>query len=576
MSEQHIEQKLFTLDTLFEVGRVVTSALTLESVLDNILLTALGRVPTTRGLILLRQDQNRFTIKLARGKGREQLIDQVLTIDDPIESDYLFLSPDDDRPWVQQLRGWGVELVFPIRTRHVNRGMLGMGGKASGERFTEDELIFLHFLANISANSITNGLMYDRLKTTNRHLDLKIHEMQTLFDVTKELTSTLRTDEILNTLILSLMGQLMISRCAIILEDAGKPVIKVYKGFRVTRAVQHVLGAMNFSALVQDFHRAMLRHEISDTTLRDLCSALDLEVLVPMRLKDEVHGIMGLGKKRLNIQFTEHDRDYLSALATQAMIALENARLFEETLEKQRMEEELRVARSIQKRLLPKSAPTLEGFDIFGMNIPSRHVSGDYFDFIPITPQDLGIAIGDVSGKGTPASLLMASLQATLWAQVENRFSISEIMSKVNDAICRTTETGKFITLFYGVLNQTQKTLTYCNAGHSFPIIHHADGEIERLNESGLILGVFPNQSYSQHLYGIQPGDTLVFFTDGVDEAINSHHEEFGEDALIDVIRRFAHLSARELAEKIRSELQYYVGEEPQYDDITLIIIKRL
>lgn len=252
----------------------------------------------------------------------------------------------------------------------------------------------------------------------------------------------------------------------------------------------------------------------------------------------------------------------------------------EEALERERLESELATARKIQERLLPDEMPVFSGFEIAGTSLPSQQVGGDYFDFLDIKTGQLGIAIADVSGKGIPAALLMANLQASLHAQAIEYGNVAELATRMNSLLVRSTDANMFATFFYGILDRAQSTFTSTNAGHNPPLVFRASGDIERLEAGGLIIGFLPDQEYKQESLKIGPGDIIVLYTDGITEAVGPSEEKvsenlFGEERLINVVKASTDKSAKEIQAAILKAISDHTTGVPQSDDITLIVIKR-
>ena len=268
----------------------------------------------------------------------------------------------------------------------------------------------------------------------------------------------------------------------------------------------------------------------------------------------------------------------LAASFNQMAAAVKRGR--EEALERARLESELATARKIQERLLPDEMPEFSGFEIAGTSLPSQQVGGDYFDFLDIGTGQLGIAIADVSGKGMPAALLMANLQASLHAQVIKPGNVAEVVFRINNQLVRSTDPNMFATFFYGILDRSQSSFTSANAGHNPPLLFRSGGKIERLEAGGLVLGFLPDQKYLQQTVDIEPGDTIVLYTDGITEAVGSSGEKlsenlFGEERLIEVVQHNSSKSAREIQSAILEAISNHTADIPQSDDITLVVIKR-
>lgn len=295
---------------------------------------------------------------------------------------------------------------------------------------------------------------------------------------------------------------------------------------------------------------------------------------VPLKLKNKMIGVLCIFNKKDNAQFTPEDLRLLSIIGIQSTQTIENARLYEEERKLLALEEDLRTARNIQQSLLPKNNPQIEGLEICGLSIPAKEVGGDYYDFIQIDDSRLGIAIADVSGKGTPAALLMANLQASLRGQAFINPSVKDTVTKVNLMISRFMEMGKFITLFYGILDHKNKTLTFTNAGHNFPFLLSREGNLSKLEKGGTILGMLNYLEYEEETVQLKPGDTLLLYTDGITEAMNEKEELFEEERLLEILQTNQNVSAQELSRKIVDKVNSFQGTLPQGDDITLVLIR--
>jgi serine phosphatase RsbU (regulator of sigma subunit) len=247
--------------------------------------------------------------------------------------------------------------------------------------------------------------------------------------------------------------------------------------------------------------------------------------------------------------------------------------------ERERMQKELEIARNVQVGLLPKDNPEIKGFDISGTCLPAKEVGGDYFDFVTLGPNKLGIAIGDVSGKGVPAAIYMTLTKGILQSHADDTVSPRLVLNKVNRLLYRNIEKNSFVSMFYAVLDISEKNLTFARAGHNPGIIiNQNDGSNQELNTDGIALGleegtVF-NQMLKEHTIDLTSGDTLVFYTDGFTEAMNSVQEEFGEERFIDLISSNRNLSAQKLIEILVNSVKDFSGEAPQHDDMTVVIIK--
>jgi len=297
---------------------------------------------------------------------------------------------------------------------------------------------------------------------------------------------------------------------------------------------------------------------------------------VPLASGEEIFGMVYVDNPFDN-RFTEEDLKVLTTIASVASIKIEHERLLDERLEKRRMEEELKVASEIQMRLQPFAPPKLDGWEMTGVSFPCREIGGDYYDFIHRKRDShLIVAVGDVSGKGTGAALLMSSLHAAVRAQSQTGQKISEVMGEINQYIFENSPSNKFLTLFYGELDPLSGELSYSNGGHNAPMLVRQSGTVERLDTGGLPIGMMQGVLYQEASVSLEPGDVLVIYSDGITESINERDEEFDEERLIEVVKRNVERSASGIRDRIDEALSKFVGTTAPVDDMTLMIIKRV
>ncbi len=296
---------------------------------------------------------------------------------------------------------------------------------------------------------------------------------------------------------------------------------------------------------------------------------------VPMLVRSALKGVLSVYNKKGGNGFTQDDQRLLAIIAAQSAQIVENARLYEEERSLIKMQQELKLASQIQADLLPKGSPQLEGYEIAGATFPARTIGGDYFDFIPVEDTKVALCLGDVSGKGLTAALLMANLQASLRAQTYLSASVEGCVSRVNRQLYQSTSPEKFATLFFGILDTSDHSLTYCNAGHEPPIMIRRNGEMLRLKDGGTVVGITDDFQFEDSSVCFQPGDVLVIFSDGVTEAMSSEREQFGENTLTELLRTSTVSAADKIVEKIVTAVRKHAGDAPQHDDITAVVVRR-
>lgn len=559
---RQLDEQLLELTALFEISRSLTSTLSLHSILENILRIPMGHMLIARGVVFLQKgSEEDFHLEELKGLPRN-LVGKSLHIDNPPTRAMFVNELTDSQELHDFCKEFSIELILPLNSSRGAIGIIGYGEKIGGKSFEEQEVEFLDSLSNIAATSVTNGIMVEEIQSVNRNLDRKIQQLNTIFDISRELNMTLDQKKIASLMSFALMGELFVNKCAVFTKQDGNMEALVAKGVDPLLESSPELCEISEPILLDETKRFKAYQD------------LGFAVLVPMRVQDETKGLFALGPKISNVPFDEADLEFLTTLGNQAMTSLENARLFEETLEKQRMEEELNLANSIQQGLLPSEIPQPDGYEIAGMNIPSRQVGGDYFDVIQISEKQYGIVIADVSGKGAGAALLMANLQASFLALASAEIEIGDMVSSINNLIYRNTGLDKFITFFYGKLDLENNVFIYCNAGHNPPYKVDGDQKIEELTEGGIILGMMPNMPYETGQLEMKPGDRIIMFTDGITEAMDPKDEEYGEERLIDVIGQCPNENAQELMDKINKAVDEFADGAPQADDITMVVMR--
>lgn len=299
------------------------------------------------------------------------------------------------------------------------------------------------------------------------------------------------------------------------------------------------------------------------------------EMVAPIVSNDQVIGVFDLESDELNA-YSEDDLEVLLMLASQVAIIIEKVMLHEQLIEKQRLESQLEVARQVQLELLPAKDPQLPGYDISAYNYPTEEVSGDYYDWVPIYDDQIGLVIADVSGKGVPAALLMAFLRASLRAATHIGYAPHISMAKVNYLLWESIERNQFVTAFYGILDASNRSLSYSNAGHNPALLMDTTGDIRFLERGGLPLGMFRETRYHEYYLTLEPGELVVLYTDGVTEAMNGRGEEFGRDRLARSVKAAAHLSAREMIKALHDAVIDWTDGKGADDDATFFVIKAL
>ncbi len=310
--------------------------------------------------------------------------------------------------------------------------------------------------------------------------------------------------------------------------------------------------------------------------------AAGFEVVVPALAGDRLVAALCLGPKRSEVAYEGAELELLTIVAGQLGVQLENTRLYDEAIERRQLEEELALARSIQQRLLPREVPRIESYEIAALNLPSRQISGDYYDFVPMDEGRIGVVISDVSGKGMGASLLASNLQASLRALAGNHSSPSAILRAVNTTLYASTDSDRFATLFLAALEPRQRRLIYSSAGHNPPLLSRADGSCVWLEDGATPLGAFDGMDYPETTVTLEAGDVLVLYTDGVTEAEDPQDRQFGIEGLQEIVCRHHDRPAEELTHALKDAVFAHVGpnrgsaERNAGDDLTIVVLRVL
>ncbi len=320
-----------------------------------------------------------------------------------------------------------------------------------------------------------------------------------------------------------------------------------------------------------EFHGSPQEKEI-------LAEHLKTRLLLPLTAGGKMFGFLALGEKLSEEPYSREDIDLLRALALQMGDTLDHARLLHQSEKQKQILREVEIAQQVQRNLLPSAPPAVPGLDYAGACRPARYVGGDYFDFIRSGESGIALTLGDISGKGISAALLMATLQATLREQADTHGKEpAAVIRGVNRRLCMSAGEGRFATLFYGMLDTATLAMDYANAGHNPPALFHRGpegGHVLRLRATGTIAGIFPDSAYTQRRIQLHPGDMLVIFSDGVTEAMNEAGEFFEEERLLALLPSLADFPAAEIVDRILDEVTRFAGQADQADDITLIVAR--
>jgi len=398
--------------------------------------------------------------------------------------------------------------------------------------------------------------------------------MQALIRAGQELAENRPLSELFPVILDLAIQAVNAQRGVLLILDGDTLLPKAHKGdgFRISTAVRdRVLNEKN-SILVRD---AQL-----DDAFKGRMSIVEQKVhtmmAVPLQTKDRIIGLIYVDSPSILREFTKDDLSLLTVMANVAGIKIEHARLAEVEEGERIMKRDLSQAAEIQRRMLPEGAPEVLHADLAGFNAPCRTVGGDYYDFFPYPDGRVAMTLGDVSGKGMPASLMMAELHARVQVLAEDPRNLAAFMTRLNKATCVKCPSNRFVTFFFCVLDLVSGELRFANAGHNPPILVRASGETQMLEGGGPVLGILPPAVYTEECERLERGDMLVLYSDGVTEANNPDYEEYGEERLIEVLKQHHREPASAIVDAVTTSLAEFTAGAPQADDITLAVARRL
>jgi sigma-B regulation protein RsbU (phosphoserine phosphatase) len=532
------------LESLLESARLLNS-LELDDLLKHLLRTVMGRLLVTKALIAIQRDGR---MEAAFWRGINGIGKQ-----EPF-------GPD-------EARAAGLEHHYPFGD---GLGFLFTGPSLKGE-IAPGEREFLDALLGLATSSIENARSHELTVISNRSLDQKIQELRALLDLVRGLAATTDPDAIAQLLTLTLAGRWAVLKHAVLTWKPGQPPLEREKGIDI-RPGSPLREAV--SALTEP---AFLESQLPE----DLRSQVNLpagSLLFPIRSNDQCNGVVVLGPRLGGKAYTEADREFGAGLVAQAAVAFDNAWHFRDTLAKQQIEKELNLAASIQLDLFPKCLPTLESTQIAARNRQARQVGGDYYDVLLCHGSEHVehlLCVVDISGKGIAAALLMSNIQATLRAILAHEVDVKTIAVRTNDLLWASTPPNKYATAFIVRYNPATGAGQYVNGGHNDPVILRADGTVELLGTTGMPIGMFANRVFEQGELQLNCGDLLFIYSDGVPDANNLAGEEFGMDRLVDALRESRERSVDEMIDNMFARIDEFVGEAPQFDDITMMVVRR-
>jgi sigma-B regulation protein RsbU (phosphoserine phosphatase) len=563
----HDFRSRFELQTLLETSRLLIESQDPDFVLNNLLFITMGKLLVTKGMILIHKPGDEAYL-VSKSKGRNWL-KEGSDLNADFEQHILETSFISGPDFEQVFETIGIEkesIIFNLKTNNHHLGFLCLGPKRNNLAIENNEIEFIESLGMISSVAISNSKMFKELRHINRRLDRKVHDLNTLLELSKDFNMMVDRSEIARAFKFAMLGQMLIRTFFFALDIDGKREIVSISGIKD-------------QPLDNDLNDLFGMDDIVETIDSDSCDFIKnnkIELIIGLRFQNKKIGVVGVGPRATREGYGHSEINFLQSLGNLAVLTIQKTLLLEEQMVKNRLEEELSLAKTIQKGLLPNPIPQISGFDIAAVNISSRQVGGDYFDILKLSNDGYILAIADVTGKGIPASLLMANLQSMLHALAPLSVSLEEATDRINNIIYENTPSNKFITFFWGRISNDRKNFSFINAGHNPPMVFKkGKSEPILLEEGGMILGAMPTiMPYTSAEYRFEKEDIILFFTDGVTEALNpDQSQEYDDIRLIECVNKNRDKDANALMKEIITDVNKFTNNI-QYDDITMIILK--
>ena len=421
-----------------------------------------------------------------------------------------------------------------------------------------------------------------RLEAENEDLKSAVEELTILNDISGAISAAWSLEDIMELIVRKCVKHFKAEQGSVMLHDPDREENDFRTMIRRTDDGDNILPyplGMQLRGWMLKYQEPLLLNDLradprfkmvleEDEPIHSVLSA-------PLLFKGRMLGSLNVFNKRSGGGFTEAEKRLLAIIASESAQVIENARLYEEAQALVQIQKEMKLAYKIQMGLLPKQAPEISGYEIWGRSIPAKTVGGDYYDFVRIDDDRVGICLGDVSGKGMPAALLMANVHATLRGQILHGLSPGECLMRSNEHLVPSMDPGRFVTLFHAVLDRRTGDLCYANAGHNHPFLFSAGGETARLATSGIALGCMKDPHYTEGGLSLNPGDILLLYSDGITEAVDREENLFGEERLAQVVKQNRGASAEYLIDEVVEAVRSHMGECPQMDDMTAVVVKR-
>jgi len=584
--EERYDKLLFCLKSLADMGETISGVRSIEKSADAILHIVLGTMGTSRGA-LLTLDGHSLTVTAARGVkiGKTySLSDEILSELERIERN-LLLRWEPEFPELlkrfcdKSFADIKVVLAVILRVQRKIVGLLLLSKRFMNQEYQTEDLNVLDMICRHVSVALYNFDLRKKVRAINFQLSRKVLHLESLHDIGLSVASFKPKHETLQEVLYGSMA-LLDARKAFYLEiDDRRLKISALVGVDEEKLSSFISNSLYAKKLL-----AGKSLRFSSSRIVKGIFGSETFLAVPVRTSNRLFGtlaVIGKETKRERPTFSNDDKKLLEAFATQAAVALENAEMQEAIIEQERFKKELETAAAIHRLIVPapEDLPSIEGFNIYGHNYPCKEVGGDYFDIIPISSNQFGFVICDVSGKGLSAALLVSTLQATFHSLFQSNMTLIEIADRVNQMLHRNTTSETYASCFMGIIDTSDGSIETINAGHNEPLMLRTSGEVKKLSVGGFCMGMFDFSTYSSEKAKFSPGDIIYLYTDGISEAFTPEGEEFGTVRLENLVQSQAGISPKKLLLDVERAIREWTKQfDPKegfpHDDFTQLAIQ--
>lgn len=545
------------LASLLDLSTRLSESDSSERILNAALLSVMGKLKIRRACVL-HPDGHRFFATHCKG------VTAFTTDRFPIDEALSCLA---DEPAMQPLLDRGLTWCLPLMVRQDLLAVLCFGDTLDGTDHSPEVRTYLDLVRSITATAVQNATTVQSLLSTTKELERRNLLVTALFESARDFSGLNDMTGILRTLSYRLMGQLMIS-------TFGLYLVRPLDGHHTVINRREAAHLADLRDDLMPLERTVRVEDLPAGASRDRLLDAGIAVVASATVHGTRTGVLALCGKLNGQRFTDEELTFAEALGNTAMAAIENDRLFREELARRTIESELAIAADIQRGLLPLHLPSTPGLSIAADTKPSKHVSGDYYDVIALPDNRTLIAIADVAGKGVPAAILMANVQAALNVLATLGLSPTAIVERINHLVCDNTEPDVFVTLFLAVLDPATRSIHYVNAGHNPPMLLRGD-DVLLLSDGGVLTGVIPDPPpYALGVGTFDDTSVLVLYTDGITEAHNGDRTDYGVGNLVECVRAHRDQHPQAIVQAVLDDVRRYSGSDDLVDDSSIVVVK--